>query len=76
MIYLIDGQGQHVGPFENRDSVERFIGMMALCGEDWADNKIVEGDCEDSSWQDPAPMGSNANSWKRSFTLKLVGRKS
>jgi hypothetical protein len=75
MIYLIDGRGQHIGPFKNRENVERFIGMMALCGEDWADNKIVEGGGDDSSGQNPAQMGSCANRLKGTNKLKLVGRR-
>lgn len=73
MIYLIDEQGQQIGPFEERDDVERFIGMMALCGEDWADNRIVEADLDDSSGQNRAPMGSCANARKSAYRLKLVG---
>jgi hypothetical protein len=75
MIYLLDGGGQHVGPFKNREDVERFIKMMALCGEDWADNKTVEGGGDDAPGQNPAPMNFCANQLKRTNKLKLVGRK-
>ncbi len=76
MIYILDGGGHHVGPFKNRENVERFIKMMALCGEDWADNKIVEEGGDDESGQNPAQMNSCANQWKSSHKLKLVGRRS
>ncbi len=42
MIYIRDGGGQPVGPFKDREHVERFIRMMTLCGEQWADNGVVE----------------------------------
>lgn len=75
MMYLIGGSGQHIGPFESREDVERFIGMMALCGEDWGDNTIVEGGREDSSGQDPAQVGPFDKPWKNAYRLKLVGRR-
>ena len=75
MIYLLDVAGQQVGPFRNREGVERFINMMALCGEDWADNTIVEGGEDDVPGQNPSPMDFCANHLKTSCKLKLVGRK-
>ena len=75
MIYLIDGRGHQIGPFGNRENVERFIGMMALCGENWADNKIVSGGGDDVPRQNPAHMDSCTNLWKSTSKLKLVGRK-
>jgi hypothetical protein len=42
MIYLRQEGGQYVGPFKSRENAERFIGMMALCGENWAGTEIVE----------------------------------
>jgi hypothetical protein len=75
MIFLLDGSGKHVGPFENREAVERFIKMMALCGENWADSKIVEGGRNDAPGQNPAQMDSFANRLKGANKLKLVGRR-
>jgi hypothetical protein len=75
VIYILDGGGQHIGPFKNRENVERFIKMMALCGENWAGNKIVEGGRDDTPGQNPAPMNSCANQSKRTDKLKLVRRK-
>jgi hypothetical protein len=75
MIYLIDGRGHLIGPFENRENVERFIGMMALCGENWADNKIVWGGGDDAPGQNPAQMDSWSNRLKSTSKLKLVGRR-
>jgi hypothetical protein len=76
MIYLLDGGGQHIGPFENREGVERFIKMMALCGENWADNKIIEGGGDDAPGrQNPAQMDSCANQLKSTNKLRLVGRR-
>ncbi len=48
MIYLREAGGQYVGPFKSRKDAERFIRLMELCGEDWADSEIVEEDCDDS----------------------------
>ena len=48
MIYLREGGGQYVGPFKSRYEVERFIGLMRLCGENWADTEVVEEDGIDS----------------------------
>jgi hypothetical protein len=48
MIYLREGGGQFVGPFKNRKEAERFIKLMALCGENWADTKVVEEEGVDS----------------------------
>ena len=76
MIYLLDGAGQLVGPFKNRESVERFINMMALCGEDWADNRIIEGGGDDAAGRNPTRMDSCANRFEVANNLKLVGRKS
>ena len=75
MIYLLDGGGQHIGPFENCEEVDRFIKMMALCGENWADNKIVQGGGADAPGQNPAQMDSGTNRLKRTSKLKLVGRR-
>lgn len=74
MIYLIDKMGQRIGPFENRENVKRFIGMMALCGEDWADHKIVEGHWDDSSGRDPAPMGFCAGP-RKNVCRRMYGRR-
>jgi hypothetical protein len=75
VIYLLDGAGQRIGPFDNREGVERFINMMALCGEDWADNKIVRGERDDAVGQNPARMDSCANPLKGANKLKLVVRR-
>lgn len=42
MIYLHRAGAQYVGPFESRMDARRFIGLMKLCGEDWADMEFVE----------------------------------
>lgn len=63
-----------MGPFKNRENVERFIEMMALCGEDWADNKIVEGGGHDTPGQIPARMETCAE-LSKSARLELVGRR-
>jgi len=75
MIYLLDNEGQQIGPFENRNEVERFIEMMALCGESWADHKIVEGNGEDAPGKNPALTGFCAKPSKGAYRLKLVGRR-
>ena len=75
VIYLSDGRGRQVGPFENREGVERFIKMMTLCGENWADNEIIEGSGDDGPGRIPAHMDSCADRWKSANKLKLVGRK-
>jgi hypothetical protein len=76
MIYLIDRGGQPIGPFENREAIERFVEMMALCGEDWTDNKIMEeGGNDAAGWKKPPQMDSCADPWKRANKLKLVGRR-
>ena len=75
MIFLLDGSGKNVGPFENREAVERFIQMMALCGEDWADSKIVEGSGNNAAGQIPAHMESCAHRGKDVNKLRLVGRR-
>jgi hypothetical protein len=48
MIYLREGGGQYVGPFKSRKEAERFIKLMELCGENWADTEVVEEDGVDS----------------------------
>ena len=48
MIYLREEGGRYVGPFKGREAAERFIKMMELCGENWADTEIVEEDRIDS----------------------------
>ena len=75
MIYLLDEDGQSIGPFKNREDVERFIKMMALCGEDWAGNKIVQGGENDAPGQNLAQINSCTNPSKSTNKLKLVGRK-
>jgi len=75
MFYLLGGGGQNVGPFENRRAVERFIRMMALCGEDWTGYKIVDGGEDDPSGQNPPRHGFRANPISCVDRLKLVGRK-
>jgi hypothetical protein len=75
MIYLLDSAGQQIGPFENREEVERFVRMMALCGESWADNKIIEGGSNDSYAQNPAPATPCSTPGKSVYKLKLVGRR-
>jgi len=75
MIYILDGGRRQIGPFKNRENVERFIEMMALCGEDWADNKIVEGGWDDAPGQNRAQMNSCANRLKSANKPKLVGRR-
>jgi hypothetical protein len=75
MIFLLDGGGKHVGPFESREAVERFIRMMALCGENWADSKIVEGGGENAPEQNPGQMDPCANRREGANKLKLVGRR-
>jgi hypothetical protein len=75
MIFLLDGSGKHVGPFENREAVERFIEMMSLCGENWADSKIVEGGGNDALGQNPPQVDPCANRPKGTNKLKLVGRR-
>jgi len=65
MMYLLDGAGKHIGPFENREGVERFIQMMALCGENWVDNKIIEeGVCDARGLQNPPHLDSCAHPLK------------
>lgn len=76
MIYLIDGRGHHIGPFKNQDSVQRFIRMMALCGEEWVDSEVLEGNAEVSPRHDPVQLGPGANPRKSSFTQKSDGRES
>jgi len=76
MIYLIDRGGQPVGPFENREAIERFVEMMALCGENWAENKIIGGGGYDAPGrQNPPQTDSCANQLKSANKLKLVGRR-
>ncbi|MBZ5499505.1 MAG: hypothetical protein LAP85_24160 [Acidobacteriia bacterium] len=76
MIYLVDAGGEHVGPFENQEAVERFIKMMALCGENWADHKIVGESGDDANvLQNATQMDSSANPRKSANKLKLVGRR-
>ncbi len=75
MIYLLDEDGQHIGPFKNREYVERFIKMMALCGEDWAGNTIVEGGGDDTPGKNPALMHSCTSPLKSTNKLKLVGKR-
>jgi hypothetical protein len=72
MVYMLHGKGQPVGPFKNREHGKRFIKMMALCGEDWADNKIVEGGGDDAPGHDSARMSFRANRSKSSSKLRLV----
>ena len=72
MIYILDGAGQPVGPFKDREHVERFIRMMALCGEQWADNSIVELSEDDAPGLEAALMNSQAIRLKRDSKLKLV----
>ncbi len=75
MLYILDGGRQQVGPFKNRENVERFVKMMALCGEDWAHNKIVIGYGDDALGQNPAQITSCASQLKSASKLKLVGRR-
>ena len=76
MIYLIDREGQPIGPFENRGAIERFIEMMALCDENWADKKIIEGSGDNAPGRNnPPQMDSCANQLKSANKLKLVGRR-
>ena len=75
MLYVLGQDGQHIGPFENREAVERFIKMMALCGENWADGKIVEGGGNGAPGQDPSQMDSCAHRLRGTNKLKLVGRR-
>ena len=42
MIYLHRVGEQYVGPFKSRRDAGRFIGLMKLCGENWADMEFVE----------------------------------
>jgi hypothetical protein len=44
MIYLREVGGQYVGPFKSRQDAERFVGLMEMVGEDWADSEVVEED--------------------------------
>jgi hypothetical protein len=53
MIYLREAGGQYVGPFKSREDAERFIRLMELCGENWADSEIVEEDCNHSTAGQP-----------------------
>ena len=75
MIYLIDVRGHLIGPFENRKDVQRFIGMMALCGENWADSKIVPGAGDDMHGQNPVQVDSCVGRLKSAARLRLVGRR-
>jgi len=75
MIYLLDESGRHVGPFENREAVDRFIKMMALCGEDWADSKVLEEGGEDALHRHPAQVDPCAGRFKDTSRMKLVGRR-
>jgi len=43
MIYLREEGGEYVGLFKSRKDAERFIKLMELCGENWADTEVVEG---------------------------------
>ena len=61
MIYILDGEGQPVGPFKNRENVKRFIKMMALCSEDWTDSRIVAGGGEVVPALHAVPTDSRAN---------------
>ena len=74
MIYILDGGGQYVGPFKNRENVKRFIEMMALCGEDWADRQVVKRGGDDAPELLPARMESCADRPK-SAGLELVERR-
>jgi len=77
VIYLLDEAGKHVGPFENREGVRRFIQMMALCGENWGDNKIIEEcGCDAPGLQNPPDKDSCASRLKSIGRLKLAGRRS
>jgi hypothetical protein len=49
VIYLREVGGKYVGPFKSREDAERFIRLMELCGENWADSEVVEEDCNDST---------------------------
>ncbi len=42
MIYLHRAGAQYVGPFKSCLDAGRFIRLMKLCGEDWADMEFVE----------------------------------
>jgi hypothetical protein len=75
VIYLIDGRGHLIGPFENREDIDRFIGMMALCGENWADYKIVAGGGDDAPGQRPTQVASWSKRLKSTSKLRLVGRR-
>lgn len=75
MLYILDGERAQIGPFKNREKAERFIKMMALCGEDWADNTIVERGGDAAAGQNPAPIAPYANQLKSANVLKLVRRR-
>ena len=75
MIYLLSKSGKHVGPFENCDAVDRFIKMMALCGEDWGDSKILEEGVKDALHRHPAQLPSPPGRPKDTSRMKLVGRR-
>ena len=74
-IFLLDEIGTHIGPFESREAVERFIKMMALCDDNWAARELVEGGGNDVPGQNPPPMNPCANQIKGTSKLKLVGRR-
>ena len=68
MFFLLDGEGQHIGPFKNREAVARFIKMMALSGEDWADNQVVEQGGED-------PLLTTSEARATRWPRRLYGRR-
>lgn len=74
MIYLLDVRGHHVGPFRNRECVERFINMMALCGEDWAESRILDGGEDVAPGPNPAQMIPCTCRLKTVNRLRLAGR--
>ena len=62
-----------MGPFRNRENVKRFIEMMALCGENWAGSRIVEGGGDDAPWPVPHQVDSGANRLRAAGRLQLAG---
>jgi hypothetical protein len=73
MIYLREQGGQYVGPFRSRKDAERFIGLMQLCGENWADTEIVRSIIDPAAGRQIASSDRNRQeSWQRAATRSLI----
>jgi hypothetical protein len=77
MFFLVDGGGQHIGPFKNHDAVARFIEMMTLSGDGWLVNQIVEegGSAVDASERETSERDFPHDLSDSTSKLKLAERK-